>query len=263
MTRVTHARPHVRQDVSTDQVNPHHKGNGQSARLSTPQGPVKLKATTMYDDQGKAMGTVKATTLAGGNGGINAGAITRLRLPGPDGTLGAPVDCVYAWNLSTSQGHHTGWIPLASVSNAKTVAAEQKAIASRIARAQGSDHHGHTAYAVTPQGPGKAAGLYVFPNQKSPVANKAQYFFSSGSESQMYVNLPQKGDPGRFGVGDNVVPAGAVFHADDSVRPQKVGLYKQHSAKQVGHLNFVYGYVINNAGQKTHGWMNAALLSGK
>jgi hypothetical protein len=248
-----------RQDVSTNRVNPHDPGNGQSARLGVPHGVIKLAATTIYDGQGNAMGKVFPTQFGKGrSGGLNAGEITTLRVPGKN----KPIECVYAWDVSTSTGPASGWVPLSAVSPKVQVQREESAIAQRIRSEQGPDGHHFTTMTIVPKTAEQAGhrDLYVFPNQNSPVANKADYFYSRGRKSGIFLNVPVKGDSGRYGIADDIVSAGTQFHVDDDVRPMKVGLYHRHQSNAVGSIRFVYGYFVNSAGNKRHGWINAGLL---
>jgi hypothetical protein len=224
-----------------------------------PHAPIKIASTTLYDGEGNPMGKVYPTQFGNGrSGGLNAGEITTLRIPGKD----APVACVYAWDVATSQGRASGWVPLSAVSPKVQVGREESAIAQRIRNQEGSDAHPHKTMTVLPKTAEEAGygKLYVFPDQHSPVANKADYFFSRGGMSGIFLNVPIKGDSGRFGIASDILPAGARFHVDEDVRPMKVGLYPRQDSHAVASIRFVYGYFVNDAGNKRHGWINAALL---
>jgi hypothetical protein len=248
--------------VSTDDVNPNHPGNGQTARLGIGRSgrtPIKLAPTRVYDGMGNPMGLASPATFGPGHsGGINAGQITHLRLtPG-----GRPVPCVYAWKVHTDQGLASGWVPLSAISPRSAVADTQRAIGARIDQRLGPDGP-HRARTVRPRTAGEAGadGLYVFRNEHSPVENKAKYFFSNGGMSGVMLNVPRRGDNGRFGIAADIVPANTRFNVDLNVPAQKVDLYRLGSSTPSGKsINFVYGYFYNNAGEKRHGWMNSQLL---
>jgi hypothetical protein len=251
----------TREDVSTFDVNPKHPGYGQSERIGLRVGQIRVAATPFYDGEGNPQGTVSPTSFGKAHsGGINAGAITDLKLKPQGGAAatGAPVKCVWVWDVATSKGPASGWVPLDAISPRKAVEQIQADIARRIAAVRGRDPIHHvTRQVVAPSARDRATtqDLYTFPHQTTH-ENKAKYYFGGSSEEPLFLDVPKPGDSGRFGISNDVMPTGTHFHVDTLVPPERVPLYKANSAKVAGNLRFVYGYFVNDAGQKRFGWTN-------
>jgi hypothetical protein len=247
--------------VSTFEVNPAHPGNGQSERIGLRQGAIRLAATPFYDGEGNPQGTASPTSFGRGHsGGINAGAITELKLKPQDGTsaAGAPVKCVWVWDVATSKGPASGWVPLNAISPRRVVEQIQEEIARRVAEVRGRDPIHHvTRPVVAPSARDRATvqGLYTFPNQTTP-ENKAKYYLGGATEEPLFLDVPKPGSSGRFGISNDAMPTGTPFHVDTQVPPERVPLYKANSSRVAGNLRFVYGYFVNDAGQKRFGWAN-------
>jgi hypothetical protein len=113
--------------------------------------------------------------------------------------------------------------------------------------------------------PAKYESLFTKPHQQAFTANHAHDYFMRGSGMvNLLLNIPtwttQGGGVGeRFGSASDLVAVGSEFHQTEG--PVHVPLYHHNSEKQAGHLSFVYGYVVNNAGEKRLGWINEYLLA--
>lgn len=211
------------------------------------------KATAVYDDHGKALGSVKA--------GLpirqNAGQICRLKLAD-----GQTVTCVLAFSAPTSDGPHTAWIPLADLGDKAQrtkIGEQQKHLKAHIDQEQQGQHaeYAHPRPVQATVAPAELATKYVYPRQTG-VENSCRFYFCRGGVVNLLFNLPKTGGQ-RFGVASDVVQPGSAFHmAHKSSVP--IPVYPHGGSHAVGHLTFVFGYVVNSAGQKRYGWINEAVL---
>ncbi len=192
---------------------------------------------------------------------VNAGEICHLPLPDEKGTIHKRT-CVLAFAVNG----HSGWVAVDDLEHHAELAAIQRTFARRIdgERKDGHDKF-HPPQTVQPR-PAPAAWerLFTYPHQ--PVgggANKpAHYFERPGGVVNLLDNIPNTGGS-RFGVADDVVGPGAQFHRAEGVGEERVFLWEggAHGKQTHHHITFVYGYVLNAAGEKRFGWMNVACLA--
>ena len=256
-----HAIPGGDRNVSMDPINPHHRDGGQATRLAIGGHTPKLaRASAAYANDGSKVGD-----LAPGAVPINAGQICELEIDKHK------TRCVFA------HGTHPGWVPLADFEHSPEIAKLQTEQSHAI------DHHRHAAHDTAQHGhahviynkptPAHYEQLFTKPHQQADTANHAHdYFIRGGGMANLLLNVPTWTEHGaslgeRFGSAVDLVkasdPGGEVlpesrFH--QVAGPVQVPLFHHNSEKRAGHLTFVYGYVVNNAGEKRLGWINEYLL---
>jgi hypothetical protein len=243
-------------------INAHHKDDGQATRLAIGGHTPKLaRPSAAYANDGSKVGD-----LAVGPVPVNAGQICELEIDGKK------VKCVLG------HGAHPGWVPVHDFEHSSELAHLQTAQAHQIdhARHAGGDlaHKGHTHVIYNKPTPASYEQLFTKPHQQADTANHAHdYFIRGGGEANLLLNVPTWNERGggvgeRFGSAVDVVKAsdpggpvlpGSQFH--QVAGPVQVPLYHHNSSVRAGHLTFVYGYVINSAGEKRLGWINHYLLS--
>lgn len=239
-----------------------HKHHDQASRLGLGKhhDTPKLAADTkIYTNDGNSIGHLSA----GHEVPVNAGAICHLIIDGKK------VVCVLG------HGQPPGWIPVAHFERSALIEKLSSQLSHEINQARHTGHdakHGQAPKTITNH-PISAATNHLFtkPNQQSDTANHAaDYFVRSGNRVNLLINIPTWGEDGeRFGVAGDVVvavdpgttevPEESKFHPTG--QQAQSPLFHRGSDKRAGHITFVYGYVVNNAGEKRFGWINAHLLS--
>ncbi|HUS31606.1 MAG TPA: hypothetical protein VMZ53_24035 [Kofleriaceae bacterium] len=262
-----HGIPGGDRNVSMVGINHHpghdSKGHGkQYTRVLVHGHEPKLgKHARIFTSDGHAIGELEAGTHVP----VNAGQICHLKIEGHE----HPVSCVLA------HGHPPGWVPVSAFEHHGELAHIQHAQAHKIAHQQHNKPHAHG----TPRTirnktiPADIDKLYTKPHQQSEGANHAHdYFIRGDGRANLLLNMPtwdthghSKGE--RLGSASDVVQAAEVgaepnshqvFHQTGS--HVQVPLYNHGENHAVDHIRFVYGYVINSAGEHRYGWMNAFLL---
>jgi hypothetical protein len=258
-----HHIPGGDRNVSMEHINTHHQEDGtQATRLAIGgKTPVLAKPSASYSNDGSKVGD-----LAPGPLHVNAGQICDLKLGGKK------VTCVL------THGPHPGWVPVNDFEHHAELAHLQTKQAHEIDHARHASHDlahkGHTHVIRNKPTPASYEKLFVKPHQQAFTANHAHdYFIRGGGEANLLLNVPTWTEDGggigeRFGSAVDIVkasePGGPVlpesrFH--QVAGPIQVPLFHHNSKVRAGHLTFVYGYVVNNAGEKRMGWINHYLLS--
>ena len=258
-------------NVSMRSINrDHREDGGQSTRVAwdgkDPALDHDIHDTAVYDDAGAIIGH-----QPGGRVPVNAGQICHLMLPGHT----HPVTCVL------THGHPPGWIPVSKFVHPERLKHEQMRMSAAIKhkRHQRADveedakHPGKQFVVRDLPMPSQYNDAFTKPHQHHLIANRAvDYFVRPTTHVNMLLNLPTWHENGhtegeRLGSADSIVPAVApgatptsasIFHRLHG--PVTVQLYKHNSADHHGKLHFVYGYIVNNAGEKRFGWINEELL---
>jgi hypothetical protein len=259
-------------NVDIDKLN-HHPGID-SARLGHPDRADHnsyrtVRAAALYDNTGAPSPTV---VPAGSPVAINAGAVTKLTCHGFEPTRG-PVDCVFVfgyWQIG-DKGKQTyvgsgGWMQASALP--RVVDTEQRGLASRISHERGDAHHEFGApITILPKSGNDAVadgitGLYTYPPPyQVHRENLAIYYYANLS-----LNLPRTGGK-RFGVETDRIPLDGPasyreFHPQTPRQEVTIPLFAQGAKHPSGKtLTFVYGYVVNDAGSKIHGWINRLMLA--
>lgn len=247
---------HKAKDVS-------HKGDKpQSSRIGLHGGhmPVIKTETSAYASDGTELGPVHKGHIQ-----VNAGAFTSLMLPDEHGTLHKR-DCVF------THGSHPGWVDLRFF--------EDHAALHRIAHHEQNkmDHGRHAAvdekhggpqyYVRGRQAPSEIRDLFTKPNQQASANHVHDYFVRPGNTQNLLVNVPSWTHDGghegeRFGVAGDIIntEGDTVFHATGE--DTKVPVFERHHNDVKGHIHFVYGFIVNNAGDKRLGWLPQHVLEKK
>jgi hypothetical protein len=257
-----HHIPGGDRNVSMVHINAHHKEDGQATRLAIGgKLPVLARPSAAYSNDG-----VKVGDLPAGAVHVNAGQICDVKIGNKK------VKCVLTHSSTP------GWTPVNDFEHHTELAHLQTKQAHEIDHERHASHDlaekGHTHVIRNKPTPATYENLFVKPHQQAYTANHAHdYFMRSGGVANLLLDVPTWTEDGggigeRFGSAVDIVrasePGGPVvpesrFH--QVAGPIQVPLFHHNSKKRAGHLTFVYGYVINNAGEKRLGWINHYLLS--
>ena len=98
-------------------------------------------------------------------------------------------------------------------------------------------------------------------NGKENGENEAAHYFMRDDQAvNLLFNVPGAGG-GRVGVASDRVAKGAQFFKAKNIPPMHTPLYKVREANPTGHkLTFVYGKVVNSAGEAQYGWITEQQL---
>jgi hypothetical protein len=244
-----------------------HKHHNQASRIGVgkhhDEPALDVDPAPVYRNDGSVIGNLHKHSQP--TVPVNAGAICSLKIEGEP----HPVKCVLA------HGQPPGWVPLRCFDKEHAIQTMQTQMSHEInqARHTGKDQHPAHGHKVITNIPISAAqnALFTKPKQVSFTANHAaDYFCHDGNRVNLLVNIPTFNHDGgeRFGLAIDVVtavdrgateiPTEAKFFPTGNQASSP--LFHHGSDKQVDHINFVYGYVVNSAGEKRFGWMNAHLL---
>lgn len=265
--------PGGERNVDMDAVNTRHRANvdgaPQASRVAIGgHHETRLKAeANVYSNDGNIVGHA-------GKGAIqtNAGAISSIRLVGADGKLAK-----HGTTCVLTHGSTPGWIPVADFDDSS----ELKQIQHDVAHAIDHDRDAHAdlakdgrKYTVNAKNaPEDIAHLYTKPHEVDPGSNQvAHYFARPGGVVNVLVNLPTWSAAGgevgeRFGIAIDIAHEGATFHETGETAKIPLfhgpGKHDPNEAKTVAHLEFVYGYIENNTGEKRLGWVPKDVLTRK
>ncbi len=218
----------------------------------------------LYDNQGNAIGTVENSIIgainegAGGrDGGIIAGAITKLKINGRN------QEVIYAWSVNIKEGgRKSGWVKSKYFSpkgDIKDILKKNKA--TRLDLIESSLKKGSYVKKVIKAAylPNEAAEWYLMPGRDGN-AGKAKYYFTREGQISGLKNIPETGSQ-RYGVAHDTAPVGAVFYKDRNVKTVKTKIYKPNATSPSGYtLDLVWGYFVNSAGKKWYSWVNEKAL---
>ena len=256
-----HGVPGGDRNVDMTGINTHHKDGSQATRLAIGGHTPKLvRSSAAYANDGSKVGD-----LAAGPVPINAGQICDLKIETKT------VKCVFG------HGAHPGWVPLHDFEHSAEIAQLQTQQAHQIDHERHAGHDlakkGHAHVIYNKPTPAKYEQLFTKPHQQADTANHAHdYFIRGGGEANLLLNIPTWTPHGagvgeRFGSAVDLVkasePGGPVLPESEFHQvagPVEVPLYHRDSGVRVDHLSFVYGYLVNSAGEKRMGWINQYLL---
>lgn len=255
-----HGVPGGDRNVDMGAINAHHKDGKQATRLGIGGHTPKLaRGSAAYANDGSKVGD-----LAAGPVPINAGQICELKIDN------AKVKCVFG------HGSPPGWVPLHDFEHSSEIAHLQTQQAHAIDHARHAGHDlarkGHSHVITNKPTPAAMEQLFTKPHEHGDANHAHDYFIRGGGEANLLLNIPTwtshgAGEGERFGSAVDLVKAsepggpvlpGSEFH--QVAGPAEVPLYHHDSGVRAGHLTFVYGYVINSAGEKRMGWINQYLL---
>lgn len=253
-------------NVSMQHINTRHIGEKhQTTRLSIGgKMPVIAKSTHVYGNDGQPVAPVGKGPIS-----VNAGQICELVIAGTKTT------CVL------THGGHPGWVPVDAFEHASELRQVQHHQSGQI------DHERHAAHdrarSVKPQTvfakptPALYEQLFTKPDEKGDANHAHDYFLRGSGTANLLLNIPTWSAGGgsvgeRFGSASDIVKAAPWPASHDTPPapesefyqtegPVQVPLFHHGSTHPSGHhITFVYGYVINNAGEKRLGWINQYLL---
>jgi hypothetical protein len=262
-----HGIPGGDRNVSMEHINNHpgHDSHGHGKQytrvLVHGHEPKLAKHARIFTSDGHAIGELDK----GAHVPVNAGQICHLKIEGHE----HPVSCVLA------HGHPPGWVPVSAFEHHGELAHIQHNQAHKIAHQQHNAPHAHgTGRPIRNKAiPADIDKLFTKPHQQSDGANHAHDYFVRGEgRVNLLLNMPTWETNGhsrgeRLGSASDIVQAAEVgaeankhqvFHQTGG--HVDVPLYNHGEAHKVNHIRFVYGYVINSAGEHRYGWMNAFLL---
>jgi hypothetical protein len=251
-------------NVDMRRVNKHHRDAGQGSRIAIGgKDPVLNTGAEAYDNAGNPVGGLGAGPIK-----VNTGGITDLKINGKE------------TEVVLEHGAHPGWVPIDDFKNKKELETLQRRAQTEMNKERhlGADEHKKgTVRTIVDNGmPQKDEDLFTKPDEKGQ-SNHAHDYFGRGTADHPLANLLEniptwthKGGHGvgeRFGVADDIVEAakaGATPTSEQQFHELKGGvdvpLYRHNSEKRAGHIDFDYGYVLNDDGKKRYGWINDALL---
>lgn len=209
-------------------------------------------ASKVYDNMGTATHDAPVGEVQ-----VNTGAVSKILIEGK------AVECVYGFRVG---GSAMGWVPVSAFDDEtkKTLIKRDRAIASRVEKAQKHAHFAAEAVTVTPvEAPEKFQGLRTLANQKDTNhENEAEHYFKRGDGAvNLVFNVPGSGG-GRVGVASDRVGADSKFHKAKNVGPMHTPLFPDKSDKSDRALTFVYGKIVNSAGSEQYGWITEEQVSG-
>jgi hypothetical protein len=275
-----------RTSIDMERINHAHPDHSDSYRLGgvDAKGIEVRTETAVYDNTGdtrfhkgqndqtqSGQGKPPALLKPGQVIKVNAGTLSTLSIHGKK------AECTYGWDMQTSEGNKSGWVPLDALKEGRRIADMQQPIEQRLQAAIKGQNDKETgpAYQVKarpmPESWEQQGTLYTFPDQThGQVNNKASYYFGSGQIGLF--SSPPNPD---YGVAIDLLADGTQFHAVGPVeahplyhslpagekRPKEPG----HDAarKPSGHtLYFAKGYTIDAGHKKIYGWINTTALPG-
>lgn len=257
-------------NVPPEEYNPTYHGYGSSGqvvynKIDLQNGAPMYIAdnAALYDNRGNKIGTARSSKIGyhdgTRDGGIIAGAITRLRIDG--GTK----EVAYAWSVNIKEGgRKSGWVEINNLTPTAKIrqilvqtAHDQTNI--MIRNMQLGQYSAKTVKAAYL--PSQAAEWYLTAGRDaSKAAGKAKYYFTRDGLISGIKNIPETGRQ-RYGVAHDVAPIGATFYMDKRVPPVSLDIFPPSSTTPSGHkLKLVWGYFSNNASRKVFSWVNADAL---
>lgn len=217
----------------------------------------------LYDNQGNQIGTARDSKIGyhdgTRDGGIIAGAVTRLRINGRS------TEVAYAWSVNIKEGgRKSGWVDINKLSPTAAIRAILVQTAHNQTNIMLKDMQQGQYSAKTVQAaylPSQAAEWYLTAGRDaSKAAGKAKYYFTRNGLISGIKNIPETGRQ-RYGVAHDVAPIGASFYMDKRVPQVSLDIFPPSSRTPSGHkLNLVWGYFKNNTGRKVFSWVNANAL---
>ena len=224
---------------------------------------IRIEKTPLYDNQGNVIGEAVPSevgyTKGNKDGGVVAGAVTRLIINGKK------TDVMYAWSVNVaSGGRASGWAPVRAFWPARDLGRIQVGILkSRTALLpRGLQRRTYTPMTVVSADlPAAAAEWYVTPGRAAHKnQGKAKYYFTRDGLISGLQHVPVTGVQ-RFGVAHDQIPLGATFQWDESVPTVSRPIYQPDSDQPSEYeLKVVWGYAENNAGIRWYSWINADAL---
>ena len=240
-------------------------GNTNYNKMQIPGVTQRVKEDTgIYDNQGNLLGEAKEGKIGyydnRRQGGINSGAITKVRING------VSRDVIYAHAaLTVGGGSQSGYIRLNKLTPRSTIEDKQNEIADKIADLLPSqNNHSYKKMRVVNKTlPNFAEEYYVTPNRDpSKTAGKAKFYWVRDGVLDGLINLPETGSQ-RYGVSWDQAPVGSPFWMDEDVDEYVIEVFAPNSSKVSKNASFRmrYGYFKTNANKKRYCWTNRECLN--
>lgn len=226
--------------------------------------PTLPKPTKVYDNMGTAHGEA-----APGDVEINAGAVANLEIEG------VKQECIFVYKAKPTNGSTLlfGWVPTAAFEHNAVLAHvihKDKRIADKMDAAQ---EHGaqfsEVKETVSPVPvPADMNELRIIPNAretepdgKKSTDNFARHYYlrpdEGGGSVNLLANVPGTGHD-RFGIASDRLGPGAAFFRATNIAPAYSPLYITKSYVQSAKaMKFIFGYTVNNTGERQYGWLLA------
>lgn len=227
------------------------------------------EGTVIHDSEGNVIGIAEGSGIGYYNGerdgGLVAGSLAQMELGN------RTVWATYVWSVDIDgKGRMSGWVDVAALGNAADSSVEGEIFDvlkdthdARIDIFEDELLRGdYEAFEVVDYRlPSYMEEYYLDPDRDpSSLAGKAKYYYTRDGLLTVSMNIPETGSQ-RYGVGNNIVPEGAVFYRDMNVDRQTVNIYPPSSSDASSHsLRLVWGYFETTAGAKVYSWTNERVL---
>lgn len=246
-----------------------HPGKGSKGqtiynKIQVPGKVMSIAETPLYNSMGQQIATARASSVGYVNGvkdgGINAAGICTLIIEGK------PTECVYMFSINIKKGGRmSGWAVLSSLTPSVEISELQYNIKAKVdtqrSTLEKTSYQRKVVIDVTL--PKEAAEWYLMANRAaSKSQGKAKYYFTKRGHLYGLFNIPESGQQ-RYGVSCDMMPIGTVFYQDENQAPVAIPVFQPDSSEKTKYvLNLVYGYFVNNNGEKRYCWTNLDCLQG-
>lgn len=223
-----------------------------------------INGGNLYDNQGNEIGTVIPSLIGainggddGRDGGIIAGAITKIEIDGID------VQVIFAWSVNIEEGgRKSGWVianDFTPKNDIRDILQDNKSTRLGFIEDLLEDARYVEKTVTTATLPSEAEEWYLQPGRDGN-AGKAKYYFTRDGIISALKNIPETGSQ-RFGVAHDAIPVGANFFVDLDVDEVELPIYPTSSSSQSAYsLKLVWGYAVNSSGRKWYSWVNSETL---
>ncbi len=238
-------------------------GRREQVRLGTGRRNEILRNSTIYDGRGRRLGVARAGLLGDNSdgrsrGGYNAGAMIQIKING------TPRNAVLCWNIPTTDGgRRTGFVLTRDLRHRSIIESRMREVKRNLARVRPNDRNKRsTTYLIRTVRSPFPDDSYTFPNQTT-AQNRIRFYYLNNGTINLLVDLPYRRGSGGLRVGKAIDMAspGRTFRRLDDVAPATRKVFEGGSRRVIGEVQFVYGFVFTDTGERVYCWINRDCIS--
>ncbi len=237
-------------------------GRREKVRLGTGRRNEILRNSTIYDGRGRRLGVARAGLLGDNSdgrsrGGYNAGAMIQIKING------TPRNAVLCWNIPTTDGgRRTGFVLTRDLRHRSIIESRMREVKRNLARVRPNDRNKRsTTYLIRTVRSPFPDDSYTFPNQTT-AQNRIRFYYLNNGTINLLVDLPYRGSNGlRVGKAIDMASPGRTFRRLDDVAPATRKVFARGSRRVIGEVQFVYGFVFTDTGERVYCWINRDCIS--
>ncbi len=237
-------------------------GRREQVRLGTGRRNEILRNTTMYDGRGRRLAVARAGLLGDNEndrsrGGYNAGAMHQIRING------TPRNAVLCWNCPTTDGgRRTAFVLTRDLRHRSIIESRMNEVKRNLRRVRPNDNNrSSTTYIIRTVESPFPDDSFTFPNQTS-FQNRIRFYYLNNGTINLLVDLPYRGSPGiRVGKAIDLATPGRTFRRLNGVAPATRPVFAGGSRRVIGQVQFVYGFVLTDTGERIFCWINRDCIS--